>query len=487
MIPRLPGTPRDQPPPLALVVEDDATVLEALKRALESGHFRVVAVADGEDALRRARAETPELVVAGWRLPKRTGLELCDALRREADAGEVPIILLTPGDDPELRVEGLAHGADEVVAKPCSPRELIARAQRLVMRARQVARHRRRAHELERDLHKSLADVRRAREEAAEERSLRSLAALMNDEVARTLDPDVLDARLLREACRQTGVRSAALLQPDEAGVWRVVSERGELPERWAGFTLPVPETCVEWLRTFGRPLRREDLERVSRPAGAMAPLAAHGVAVLALLAGADGEPEAVFACEDREDGRPLRDAEMERLAVLCDAASAARTAARRFRVQQDRALELLADPAGPSPEREAAVRESLARLLPLAASMGVGPVERATLELALGLGPRAWDGSARESLARLASGDPTRRLARLGELLDDAAACERGEPGAAEDPLAWFVSAGVRYQALRVAGRSAFECWRTTAGWLGVHAHPALREHFPEALEATG
>ncbi len=487
MIPRLPGTPRDQPAPLALVVEDDPGVLEALKRTLESGHFRVVAVADGEDALRRARAEAPELVIAGWRLPKRTGLELCDALRRESEGGEVPIVLLAPGDDPELRVEGLAHGADEVVAKPCPPRELIARAQRLVMRARQLARHRRRAHELERDLHKTLEDVRRAREEAAEERGLRALAAVMNVEVARTLDPDVLDARLLREACRQTGVQSAALLEPDETGVWRVGYERGELPERWAGFTLPAPEVCIEWLQTFGRPLRREDLERVSRPAEAMAPLAARGVAVLALLAGADGVPEAVFACEDREDGRPLRDTELDRLAVLCEAASAARTAARRFRVQQDHALELLADPAGAGPEREAAVREARERLLPLAAAMGVGPAERGTLALALGLGPRVWDAPARAALARLAAGDPTRRLARLGELLDDAVACERGEPGAAEDPLAWLASTGLRYQALRLAGRSVFECWRTTASWLGVHAHPALRHHIPEALEPTG
>jgi hypothetical protein len=375
------------------------------------------------------------------------------------------------------------------VTKPALPRELVARAQRLVLRSRQVARHRRRAAELERELHKGLEDLRRAREEAAEERALRALAALAHGEVTRTLDPSVLDARLLREACRQTGVRSAALLEPDGTGAWRVVAERGELPERWDGFTLPAPGTCLEWLRTFGRPLRREDLERVARPAGAMAPLATHGVAALALLARADGTAEAVLVCEDRDDGRPMRDPELERLSVLCSAAAAARTAARRFEDQQDRALELLAgaEPGARSPEQAAAARESRERLLPLAAAMGASPAERRLLALALRVGPRGWEPAARAALAHLAEGDPTRRLARLGELLDDAAACARSEPGAAEDALAWLASAGLRYQSLRTAGRSAFECWRTTAAWLGVHAHPALREHFPEALEPTG
>jgi hypothetical protein len=74
-----------------------------------------------------------------------------------------------------------------------------------------------------------------------------------------------------------------------------------------------------------------------------------------------------------------------------------------------------------------------------------------------------------------------------VADLLDDAAALAREGAGAGEDIVAWLASAGLRYQSLRTAGRSAFEAWRTTAAWLGVHAHPAIREHFPEALEPTG
>lgn len=484
MIPRLPGPPRDQPPPLALVADDDPALVEALTRALESGHFRVVAAADGEDALRRARTDSPEVVIAGWRLLRRSGLELCDAIRREPEHGELPIVLVTAADDPEQRVEGLAHGADEVVAKALAPRELVARAQRLVMRTRQTARHRSRSAELERDLHRSEQDARRAREEAVEERTLRELSSSMLGELLRSLDPEVLDARLLREACRQTGARSAALLAPDPSGTWGVVAVRGDLPERWDGFTLPAPGTCLEWLVTLARPLKREQLERVAQAHEDMARLATHGVAVLALLATADGAPEAVLACEDRSDGRPMGPRELTRLAVLCGAAASARATSRRFRDQQDRALELLS---ADEPEQGVAARESLERLLPLAAAMGVSDRERQCLARALECGPCVWEGPGREGLERLASADPTRRLARLGELLDDAAACARGEAGCCDDTLAWLASAGLRYQSLRAAGRSAHESWRTTATWLGAHASPPFREHFPEALESAG
>ena len=166
MIPRLPGPPRDQPPPLALVADEDPNVVEAIMRALQSVHFRVSTALDGDDALRRVRSEMPELVIASWRLPRRSGLELCDTLRREPEHGDVPVLLLAAKPDTELRIEALAHGADDVLGKPISPRELIARAQRLVLRTRQTSRHRRRATELERDLHRLEQEARRAREQA---------------------------------------------------------------------------------------------------------------------------------------------------------------------------------------------------------------------------------------------------------------------------------------------------------------------------------
>jgi hypothetical protein len=94
------------------------------------------------------------------------------------------------------------------------------------------------------------------------------------------------------------------------------------------------------------------------------------------------------------------------------------------------------------------------------------------------------WSEPGRAAIDALAGTDPSPRISGLRELLFDAQTCARGEPGAGEDPLAWLAAAGLRYESLRLAGRSEYESWRTTAGWLGVVARPDLRDHFPEALE---
>lgn len=483
MIPPLPGPPRDQPAPHVVLAAEDARLVETLDKALRAHHFRVTLALDGEDVLRRARSETPELVIAGLRLPRRSGLELCDTLRREPGLGDVPILLLANSDDPEARVEALAHGADDLVSGPIGPREIVARAQRLVARARQVARHRQRSHDLERELQRAAEDLRGAREEAARERSLRSLAGGMAGELLRTLDLEQLDTRFVREACRQTGARSASLLARDAAGTWTSVAVRGDLPERWATFSLPAASACRDWLTTQRRPLLREEMERLPVPAHEIASLAAHGVALLALVPAAD-RAEAILACEDRADGVGFNAGERERLAVLCTAVAPARTAAQRFPAHQERALEILSGWSAGESRRHQAHGESQARIAPLADTLQLVTRERTLLHLALRIGPWAWSASGRAALGGLAEADPTHRLARLRDILGEAERCASGERTASADLVAWLAAAGIRYQALRISGRSTFESWSTAATWLGVQAHPELRDRFPETFE---
>ena len=134
--------------PLVLIAVEDAKVLDLITFALKANHFRVRAVGDGEEALRVALADHPLLIIADVRLARRSGLELCATLRRDPEHGDVAVILLSPLSDVDARIEALAHGADDLLTKPFSPKELVARVQRLIARGRDMQRQRRRSAEL---------------------------------------------------------------------------------------------------------------------------------------------------------------------------------------------------------------------------------------------------------------------------------------------------------------------------------------------------
>jgi DNA-binding response OmpR family regulator len=107
-----------------LVVDDETTMIDVIRYSLEKEGYRVVTAQDGEEALRKARAEKPDLVVLDIMLPKVDGYEVCRTLCVEQG---MPIIMVTAKDDEFDKVVGLELGADDYLTKPFSPRELVAR------------------------------------------------------------------------------------------------------------------------------------------------------------------------------------------------------------------------------------------------------------------------------------------------------------------------------------------------------------------------
>ncbi|NLG79776.1 MAG: response regulator transcription factor [Firmicutes bacterium] len=107
-----------------LVVDDEAPILELVRFNLEKEGFSVITASDGEDGLRRAHSEAPDLVILDLMLPGIDGIEVCQQLRRETN---VPVLMLTAKSEEFDRVLGLSVGADDYVTKPFSPRELVAR------------------------------------------------------------------------------------------------------------------------------------------------------------------------------------------------------------------------------------------------------------------------------------------------------------------------------------------------------------------------
>jgi len=118
--------------PKILVVDDEPDAVELVEFNLKANGYDVVTATDGEEALEKARAIIPDLIVLDLMLPEVDGTEVCKILRRDQRTQAIPIIMLTAKAAEIDRVLGLELGADDYVTKPFSPRELILRVKKLL-------------------------------------------------------------------------------------------------------------------------------------------------------------------------------------------------------------------------------------------------------------------------------------------------------------------------------------------------------------------
>jgi DNA-binding response OmpR family regulator len=115
-----------------LLVEDDATLAEALKYNLEREGYTVLSAGDGMTALEMARRDAPDILVLDVMLPRLDGFSVCRMLRKEST---IPILMLTARQDEVDRIAGLELGADDYLTKPFSVGELLARIRAILRRS----------------------------------------------------------------------------------------------------------------------------------------------------------------------------------------------------------------------------------------------------------------------------------------------------------------------------------------------------------------
>ncbi|MGH7627073.1 MAG: response regulator [Gemmatimonadaceae bacterium] len=120
-----------------LVIEDDPTVGQYVKRGLEEQRWGVDLVTDGEEGERLAHSETYDLIVLDMRLPGRSGLDVLHNLR--ARGFERPVLVITAQDAVDAKVQTLRAGADDYVTKPFAFEELLARVEALSRRPHALA------------------------------------------------------------------------------------------------------------------------------------------------------------------------------------------------------------------------------------------------------------------------------------------------------------------------------------------------------------
>ncbi len=120
--------------PRILVVDDEPEAVELVEFNLKQAGYAVATAADGAEALKKVRAQPPDLIVLDVMLPEMDGFEICKMLRLEPATARVPVIMLTAKAAEIDRVLGLELGADDYLTKPFSPRELLLRIKKILAR-----------------------------------------------------------------------------------------------------------------------------------------------------------------------------------------------------------------------------------------------------------------------------------------------------------------------------------------------------------------
>jgi two-component system, OmpR family, alkaline phosphatase synthesis response regulator PhoP len=117
-----------------LIVEDEQDILQLVKLYLEKEGFRTTTAVNGAEALKKVKEDKPDLIVLDLMLPELDGLEVCKRLRSVPETAMLPIIMLTAKAEESDTIIGLELGADDYVAKPFSPKALVARIKALLRR-----------------------------------------------------------------------------------------------------------------------------------------------------------------------------------------------------------------------------------------------------------------------------------------------------------------------------------------------------------------
>ena len=117
-----------------LIVDDEEDVLELVRYNLDKEGYKVEMATSGEEALAKARAKLPNLIVLDLMLPGIDGLSVCKKLKSDSKTGSIPVVMLTAKGEETDIVTGLELGADDYITKPFSPKVLVARVRRILQK-----------------------------------------------------------------------------------------------------------------------------------------------------------------------------------------------------------------------------------------------------------------------------------------------------------------------------------------------------------------
>ena len=121
-----------------LIVDDEPDILDILKYNLEKEGYQITKAKDGEEAIKKAYNDIPDLILLDIMMPKKDGIEVCRELRKDNKFSSTYIMFLTARDEEYSEVAGFDVGADDYVVKPIRPGSLVSRIKAMISRKRSV-------------------------------------------------------------------------------------------------------------------------------------------------------------------------------------------------------------------------------------------------------------------------------------------------------------------------------------------------------------
>ena len=122
-----------------LIIDDESYIREFVGQVL-SEHYRILFASTAAEGLETARKEKPSAIVLDLVLPDQNGIELCAQIRKTKELSETPILMLTGKNQPDERIQAFDSGADDYIAKPFFPHELLARVRAKINRSKSVVK-----------------------------------------------------------------------------------------------------------------------------------------------------------------------------------------------------------------------------------------------------------------------------------------------------------------------------------------------------------
>lgn len=115
-----------------LVVDDHAEFVDLVSFNLKRAGYGIATASNGEEAIKKARAIAPDLILLDVMMPEMDGFEVCEILRHDSATASIPIVMVTALSSELGRMEGLGSGATDFLSKPLSPKQLLARIENLL-------------------------------------------------------------------------------------------------------------------------------------------------------------------------------------------------------------------------------------------------------------------------------------------------------------------------------------------------------------------